>query len=409
MLRCYEPAHIVGVSKTAYVLATPRCLEWRRDPQPTSTNNDPSDSDSLDPCRRPAGRHRGDRRSPRRPVAGVLVLDGVLVPDGRITHRGPSRRAPWCARRGRRCRPRRRDGLRRRDSGCSQPRSSSPRCPAPGATDAADDGVEFFVDSGWRSPEYQEQLLQRGGLEVRLRRGSRPMGGHPQHVCSRVGGRGRHRALRCHGVAVRARRRVRAVPDLRQRTLALRTAPRSHRSRLPSHVRRPYARSKDAAVTQQPAPRSISSAYRKPHTRRQHPAALTGGMIHSEPARTAARRTRSPASSSSSAVPTMGITIYGCGQDEAALFRELAPRLGVVPTITEAAVSEGNVGLALGNRCISIGHKTHVTNSTLLALSEAGVTYISTRSVGYNHIDVDYAESRRHLRRNGRLLARQRG
>jgi D-alanyl-D-alanine carboxypeptidase len=28
------------------------------------------------------------------------------------------------------------------------------------ATDAADDGVAFFVDSGWRSPEYQEQLLR---------------------------------------------------------------------------------------------------------------------------------------------------------------------------------------------------------------------------------------------------------
>jgi zinc D-Ala-D-Ala carboxypeptidase len=27
------------------------------------------------------------------------------------------------------------------------------------ATDAADDGVEFFVDSGWRSSEYQERLL----------------------------------------------------------------------------------------------------------------------------------------------------------------------------------------------------------------------------------------------------------
>ena len=27
------------------------------------------------------------------------------------------------------------------------------------AADAADDGVEFFVDSGWRSPAYQEQLL----------------------------------------------------------------------------------------------------------------------------------------------------------------------------------------------------------------------------------------------------------
>ena len=89
----------------------------------------------------------------------------------------------------------------------------------------------------------------------------------------------------------------------------------------------------------------------------------------------------------------MGITMYGCGEDEAALFREMAPRLGVVPTITEAAVSAGNIGLAFGNRCISIGHKTQVTNATLLALSEAGVTYISTRSVGYNHIDVNYAES----------------
>jgi hypothetical protein len=28
------------------------------------------------------------------------------------------------------------------------------------ATDAADDGVEFYVDSGWRSPEYQDQLLR---------------------------------------------------------------------------------------------------------------------------------------------------------------------------------------------------------------------------------------------------------
>ena len=28
------------------------------------------------------------------------------------------------------------------------------------ATDAADDGVGFFVDSGWRSPEYQDQLFR---------------------------------------------------------------------------------------------------------------------------------------------------------------------------------------------------------------------------------------------------------
>jgi D-specific alpha-keto acid dehydrogenase len=89
----------------------------------------------------------------------------------------------------------------------------------------------------------------------------------------------------------------------------------------------------------------------------------------------------------------MGITIYGCERDEAVLFRELAPRCGVVPTITEAAVSEANIELASGNRCISVGHKDRITNSSLLSLRRAGVVYISTRSVGYNHIDVEYAAS----------------
>lgn len=116
-------------------------------------------------------------------------------------------------------------------------------------------------------------------------------------------------------------------------------------------------------------------------------------MTYSEPARTAALRTRSPASSPTSVVPETGLTVYGCGQDEAALFRQLAPRFGVVPTITEAAASEATVGLAIGNRCISIGHKTRVANSTLLALSRAGVAYISTRSIGFNHINVEYAQS----------------
>jgi zinc D-Ala-D-Ala carboxypeptidase len=33
------------------------------------------------------------------------------------------------------------------------------------ATDAADDGIEFVVDSGWRSPEYQEQLFREAVSE----------------------------------------------------------------------------------------------------------------------------------------------------------------------------------------------------------------------------------------------------
>jgi D-specific alpha-keto acid dehydrogenase len=75
------------------------------------------------------------------------------------------------------------------------------------------------------------------------------------------------------------------------------------------------------------------------------------------------------------------------------LCREMAPRFGVTPTITEAAAAEANTELARGSRCISVGHKTQVTNSTLLALSQAGVAYISTRSIGYDHINVKYAAS----------------
>jgi D-specific alpha-keto acid dehydrogenase len=89
----------------------------------------------------------------------------------------------------------------------------------------------------------------------------------------------------------------------------------------------------------------------------------------------------------------MGMTIYGCERDEAALFREMAPRLGVIPTITEAAVSVDNIDLARGNGCISVGHKTRIADPTLLALSQAGVTHISTRSIGYNHLNLSYAES----------------
>ncbi|MGV9359284.1 D-isomer specific 2-hydroxyacid dehydrogenase family protein [Amycolatopsis sp. NPDC003731] len=91
--------------------------------------------------------------------------------------------------------------------------------------------------------------------------------------------------------------------------------------------------------------------------------------------------------------PALGMTIYGCAPDEALLFREMAPRFGVTPTITDAALCEANVGLAAGSRCVSVGHKSPVDDRTLLALSRVGVSYLSTRSVGYDHVDVGYAHS----------------
>lgn len=88
-----------------------------------------------------------------------------------------------------------------------------------------------------------------------------------------------------------------------------------------------------------------------------------------------------------------GITVYDCKPDEAVLFRRLASGLGVMPTISCSALCEATADLALGNRCVSVGHRTPIGRSALLALHEVGVRYISTRSVGLDHIDLGCAES----------------
>jgi D-specific alpha-keto acid dehydrogenase len=87
-------------------------------------------------------------------------------------------------------------------------------------------------------------------------------------------------------------------------------------------------------------------------------------------------------------VNRLGITVYGCERDEAELFDELAPRHGIVPTITSAAVSATNATAAAGNRCVSVGHKSEISGTELRALRNAGVEHISTRSIGVDHIDV---------------------
>ncbi|HEY4377902.1 MAG TPA: NAD(P)-dependent oxidoreductase, partial [Acidimicrobiales bacterium] len=89
--------------------------------------------------------------------------------------------------------------------------------------------------------------------------------------------------------------------------------------------------------------------------------------------------------------PRLGITVYGCELDEAAAFHELSPRYGIVPTIVRAAVSEANVSSAAGNRAISVGHKSEISRPLLRALKDSGVDYLSTRSIGLDHIDLDTA------------------
>jgi len=89
----------------------------------------------------------------------------------------------------------------------------------------------------------------------------------------------------------------------------------------------------------------------------------------------------------------LGLTVYGCEPDEADLFNALCPRFGVVPTMTNDAVSDASVISMPGNRCISVGHKSEISASILRALREAGVEYISTRSIGFDHIDLRAADN----------------
>ncbi len=88
----------------------------------------------------------------------------------------------------------------------------------------------------------------------------------------------------------------------------------------------------------------------------------------------------------------IGITIYSCERDEAVVFRRLSPRFGVMPTLISDALSKSNAKAAPGNQCVSVGHKSIVSAPTIAALKNAGVKYISTRSVGFNHIDTDAAK-----------------
>lgn len=74
------------------------------------------------------------------------------------------------------------------------------------------------------------------------------------------------------------------------------------------------------------------------------------------------------------------------------MFREMAPRFGIFPTLTDVAVSEATVELASGSRCISVDHRSQIGAPLLRELRRAGVRFVSTRSVGSDHIDLRAAE-----------------
>lgn len=86
----------------------------------------------------------------------------------------------------------------------------------------------------------------------------------------------------------------------------------------------------------------------------------------------------------------MKITIYNCREDEAQYLDEFRKKHGVELFATKESPSEKTIGLASGCECISI--ITTPMDETLLKLFYgAGIRFLSTRSIGYDHIDLKAA------------------
>jgi D-specific alpha-keto acid dehydrogenase len=85
------------------------------------------------------------------------------------------------------------------------------------------------------------------------------------------------------------------------------------------------------------------------------------------------------------------LTVFGCQPDETAAFGELSRQLGVAAVTIDSRLDNATAARATGSRCISVDHRTRVTRSTLQRLRQCGVEYVSTRSAGRNHIDLDAA------------------
>ena len=116
-------------------------------------------------------------------------------------------------------------------------------------TDAADHGFDIFVNSGWRSPAYQEQLLREAvskyGSENKAARwvGTPTTSAHVSGDAVDIGPFDAAAWLSKHGA------KYRLCQIYRNEPWHFEVRPDASRSWVSSHVRRPDARSEDAAVT----------------------------------------------------------------------------------------------------------------------------------------------------------------
>ncbi len=88
----------------------------------------------------------------------------------------------------------------------------------------------------------------------------------------------------------------------------------------------------------------------------------------------------------------MKVTVFSMREfDEKPLFMDYSKEMDIVLTITKEAPSMENLRMVKGSQCISIV-TTPVDEKMLHKLKELGVKFISTRTIGYDHIDINAAK-----------------
>ena len=90
----------------------------------------------------------------------------------------------------------------------------------------------------------------------------------------------------------------------------------------------------------------------------------------------------------------MKILVYETREDELDAIRKLEKELPIEIRITTEIPSLENVSMAKGYDGISILGQGRIDGPFLDALARLNVHYISTRTIGYNHIDLEYAKKR---------------
>ena len=89
----------------------------------------------------------------------------------------------------------------------------------------------------------------------------------------------------------------------------------------------------------------------------------------------------------------MQVTVYNCRPfDERDLFIECAEELGLELVLCADAPGMDNVSLCKGSRCVNV-ITSKIDAELIRAFRDNGIEYITTRTIGYDHIDLEAAKA----------------